>query len=280
MPSSSAAGAMVGSMLARRDPVFRRRLISALLLGPLALVLLWMGGLVFTAWVAAFAAAMAWEWTQMSDPKAPPVAYAIACATASGAVLLAGETSTQDALFWGAAGTLAAGIERWRRGWSIEVLGVLYVSLAAGLLASMRAEPEHGLPMVVLLFAIVWAADSLAYIAGTWLGGPKLVPQASPNKTWSGFIAGLAAGTAAGVAAGAVFDLNLPVVAVFAAVVAVASVLGDLAMSLFKRSFNVKDSGTLIPGHGGVLDRVDALMLAVITAVLFQRVIPLGWGAA
>ncbi len=280
MPSSSAAGAMVGSMPARRDPVFQRRLISALLLGPLALVLLWMGGLVFTAWVAAFAAAMAWEWTQMSDPKAPPVAYAIACATASGAVLLAGETSTQDALFWGAAGTLAAGIERWRRGWSIEVLGVLYVSLAAGLLASMRAEPEHGLPMVVLLFAIVWAADSLAYIAGTWLGGPKLVPQASPNKTWSGFIAGLAAGTAAGVAAGAVFDLNLPVVAVFAAVVAVASVLGDLAMSLFKRSFNVKDSGTLIPGHGGVLDRVDALMLAVITAVLFQRVIPLGWGAA
>lgn len=279
MPSSSAAGAMVGSMLARRDPVFRRRLISALLLGPLALVLLWMGGLVFTAWVAAFAAAMAWEWIQMSDPKAPPVAYAIACATASGAVLLAGETSTQDALFWGAAGTLAAGIERWRRGWSIEVLGVLYVSLAAGLLASMRAEPEHGLPMVVLLFAIVWAADSLAYIAGTWLGGPKLVPQASPNKTWSGFIAGLAAGTAAGVAAGAVFDLNLPVVAVFAAVVAVASVLGDLAMSLFKRSFNVKDSGTLIPGHGGVLDRVDALMLAVITAVLFQRVIPLGWEA-
>lgn len=267
-------------MPARRDPVFQRRLISALLLGPLALVLLWMGGLVFTAWVAAFAAAMAWEWIQMSDPKAPPVAYAIACATASGAVLLAGETSTQDALFWGAAGTLAGGIERWRRGWSIEVLGVLYVSLAAGLLASMRAEPQHGLPMVVLLFAIVWAADSLAYIAGTWLGGPKLIPQASPNKTWSGFIAGLAAGTAAGVAAGAVFDLNLPVVAVFAAVVAVASVLGDLAMSLFKRNFNVKDSGTLIPGHGGVLDRVDALMLAVITAVLFQRVIPLGWGGA
>lgn len=122
------------------------------------------------------------------------VAYAIACATASGAVLLAGETNTQDAMFWGAAGTLAAGVERWRRGWSIEVLGVLYVSLSAGLLASMRSG-DHGLQAVILLFAIVWAADTLAYIVGTWLGGPKLIPQASPNKTWSGFIAGLAAGT-------------------------------------------------------------------------------------
>jgi phosphatidate cytidylyltransferase len=267
-------------MPVRRDPVFRRRLVSALILGPLAIILLWLGGLVFTAWVAAFAAAMAWEWIQMSDPKAPPLAYAIACATASGAVLLAGQTSTQEALFWGALGTLAVGIERWRRGWSMEVLGVLYVSLSAGLLAAMRADGDHGLKAVVLLFAIVWAADSLAYIAGTWLGGPKLVPQASPNKTWSGFIAGLAAGTGAGIAAGAVFELNLPAVALFGAVVAIASVLGDLAMSLFKRSFNVKDSGRLIPGHGGVLDRVDALMLAVITAVLFERVLPLGWGEA
>lgn len=207
------------------------------------------------------------------------VAYAIACATASGAVLLAGETNTQDAMFWGAAGTLAAGVERWRRGWSIEVLGVLYVSLSAGLLASMRSG-DHGLQAVILLFAIVWAADTLAYIVGTWLGGPKLIPQASPNKTWSGFIAGLAAGTGAAVVAGLAFDLNLMAVALFGAIVAVASVMGDLAMSLFKRSFYVKDSGTLIPGHGGVLDRVDALMLAVITAVLLQRVLPLGWGGA
>jgi phosphatidate cytidylyltransferase len=267
-------------MPARRDPVFRRRLISALVLGPLALALLFLGDLFFTAWVAAFAAAMAWEWIQMSDPEAPPVAYAIACATASGAVLLAGQTSIHDALYWGAAGTVASGIERWRRGWSIEVLGVLYVSLSAGLLAAMRAQPEIGLASLILLFAIVWAADSLAYLVGTWLGGPKLVPQASPNKTWSGFLAGLAGGVAAGIAAGSVFELDLRAVAMFAAIVAIASVLGDLAMSLFKRSFNVKDSGTLIPGHGGVLDRVDALMLAVIAAVLTQRFLPLGWGSA
>ncbi|WP_295692781.1 phosphatidate cytidylyltransferase [uncultured Maricaulis sp.] len=266
-------------MPAPRDPVFRRRLISALILGPLAVGLLWVGDLAFTAWVAAFAAAMAWEWIHMSDRDAPPVAYAIACATASGTVLLAGQTNVMDALAWGAAGTLASGIERWRRGWSSEVLGILYVSLSAALLASMRAEPDHGLKAVILLFSIVWAADSLAYLVGTWIGGPKLLPQASPKKTWSGFLAGVVAGCAAGWATGSLFGLDLVRVIPFALIVALASVGGDLAMSVFKRSFGVKDSGTLIPGHGGVLDRVDALMLAVIGAVLAMRLWPLGWGA-
>jgi len=266
-------------MPAPRDPVFNRRLRSALLLGPLALGLLTYGDLPFTAWVAAFAAAMAWEWIQMSDRDAPPLAYAIACATASGTVLLAGQAEISDAVFWGAAGTLASAIERWHRGWSVEVIGVLYVSLSAALLAAMRAGPEHGLQSVVLLFAIVWAADSFAYLVGTWVGGPKLLPQASPNKTWSGFVAGLAAGLLAGLAVGVMFGLDKLPVAIFALVVATASVGGDLSMSIFKRSFHVKDSGTLIPGHGGVLDRVDALMLAVIVAVITGRFLPLGWAA-
>jgi len=266
-------------MPARHDPVFRKRLLSALILGPLAVLLLWYGELAFTAWVAAFAAAMAWEWIQMSDREAPPVAYAIACATASGTVLLAGQTSIADAVIWGALGTLGSGIERWRRGWSIEILGVLYVSLSAALLAAMRAQEPNGLAAVIVLFSIVWAADSFAYLVGTWIGGPKLVPQASPNKTWSGFLAGLAAGMAAGWAAGMIFGLDPVMVIVFGLVVGAAAIAGDLAMSLFKRGFGVKDSGTLIPGHGGVLDRVDALMLAVIIAVIAQRFIDLGWRA-
>ena len=263
-----------------RDPVFRRRLISALVLGPTALGLLWLGDIYFSAWVAAFAAAMAWEWIQMSDTKAPPLAYVIACATASGAVLLAGQSSIDDALLWGLAGTIATGIERLRRGWSIQVLGILYVSLSAGLLATMRGQFEHGLESVVLLLAIVWAADSFAYLAGNWIGGPKLLPQASPNKTWSGLIAGLLAGAGAGTGFGVMFDLSYAPVVLFSVIVASAAVLGDLSMSLFKRGFKVKDSGSLIPGHGGVLDRVDALMLAVIVAVIAQRFISLGWPAS
>ena len=267
-------------MSASRDPVFKRRLISALVLGPLAVLLLWQGDLFFTAWVAAFAAAMAWEWIQMSDPDAPPVAYAIACATASGAVLLAGQTDISDALFWGSAGTIASWAERLRRGWSIEALGVLYVALSAGLLAAMRSQTGYGLEAVVLLLAIVWAADSFAYLVGTWIGGPKLALQASPNKTWSGLVAGLLAGTGMGVVFGhGLFGLNVQPVAIFALVVAAAAIAGDLAMSTFKRGFQVKDSGTLIPGHGGVLDRVDALMLAVIVAVIMHRLMPLDWSS-
>jgi phosphatidate cytidylyltransferase len=270
---------MEALMPVRRDPVLRRRLISALVLGPLAIVLLWTGDLFFSAWVAAFAAAMAWEWIQMSDPEAPPIAYAIACATASGAVLLAGQAGILDALYWGAAGTIASGVERWRRGWSIEVLGILYVSLSAGLLAAMRTQTEHGLEMVLLLLAVVWAADSFAYLVGTWIGGPKLLPVASPSKTWSGLFAGLTAGAGAGIGMGALYGLEFKPVLLFSVIVAIASVLGDLAMSLFKRGFKVKDSGDLIPGHGGVLDRVDALMLAVVVAVIAQRLIPMGWDA-
>lgn len=260
-----------------RDPVLRRRLISALILGPSAVGLLFLGDIYFSAWVAAFAAAMAWEWLQMSDPKAPPVAYAIACATASGAVLLAGQTGVSDALFWGSAGTLAMGAERWRRGWSLDVLGILYVALSASLLAAMRAWPDYGLPSLILLFTIVWLTDSAAYLVGTWLGGPKLLPQASPKKTWSGLLAGLAAGTAGGVVAGHVMGAAWQQTIWVSALIALAAIGGDLTMSIFKRGFGVKDSGKLIPGHGGVLDRVDALMLAVIIAVILNRFAPLTW---
>ena len=92
-------------------------------------------------------------------------------------------------------------------------------------------------------------------------------------------LAGVTAGGAAGYAAGLLFGLSVDGVVLFSILVALASVGGDLAMSLFKRSFGVKDSGTLIPGHGGVLDRVDALMLAVVTAVIAARFIDLGWSA-
>ena len=260
-----------------RDPVFRLRLISALILGPLAAALMFTGGLVFTAWVAAFAAAMAWEWTEMSDESAPTIAYAIACSTATGAVLLAGQSSTLEALAWAAAGTIAGAVERRRRGWSIDALGVLYVSLSAALLAAMRADPDDGLVKVIRLLAVVWSADSFAYLVGTWLRGPKLLPQASPNKTWTGLIAGLAAGSAAAAVVATLFEQDMLHALVFGFVVALASVGGDLSMSLFKRSFGVKDSGSLIPGHGGVLDRVDALMMAVICAVLMDRFFAALW---
>lgn len=262
----------------RRDPALVPRIVSALVLGPISIFLLWQGGTAFTAYVAAFAAAMAWEWLRMAQPDAPTRSYAIASVSAAGAILFA----AQGDLFWAAAWPVAGAIgltfpgdapmaRRWR-----GPFGILYVSASAGLLVVLRGE-TGGLLAVAFLLSVVWAADIAAYLVGTWLGGPKLWPKASPNKTWTGFIAGVAAGGLAGAIFALATDTPVPPLAVLATVLAVASVGGDLAMSLFKRRFGVKDSGEIIPGHGGVLDRVDALMLAVIVAGIARMALPGIW---
>lgn len=269
------------SLLARlpgpRDPVFLRRLASALILAPLALGLVWLGGYPFAIFVAAFAAAMAWEWVRMSDRDAPPRAFSIATGTAVGAVLLAANGEWAWCGAWILAGAGGAYLDRRRRGRAWEApLGVIYVACAASILVGLRSA-DGGLGALLFLLAVVWSADTFAYLAGTWLGGPKLLPAASPNKTWTGFFAGVGCGAAAGVLVAGVWGLD-PAYALAAALpAAVMAVAGDLAMSLAKRRFGVKDAGTLIPGHGGVLDRVDALMLATVFAGLFSLLAPAGW---
>ncbi|MGY6663099.1 MAG: phosphatidate cytidylyltransferase [Glycocaulis sp.] len=269
------------SLLARlpgpRDPVFLRRLASALVLAPLALGLVWLGGYPFAIFVAAFSAAMAWEWVRMSDRDAPPRAFSIATGTAVGAVLLAANGEWVWCAVWVLAGSAGAYLDRRRRGRAWEApLGLIYVASAASILVGLRAA-DGGLGALLFLLAVVWAADTFAYLAGTWLGGPKLLPAASPNKTWTGLVAGVGCGAAAGVLVAGMWGLD-PAYALAAALPAAGmAVAGDLVMSLAKRRFGVKDAGTLIPGHGGVLDRVDALMLATVFAGLFSLLAPAGW---
>ncbi|MCC5996552.1 MAG: phosphatidate cytidylyltransferase [Oceanicaulis sp.] len=263
------------------DPVFAKRVLSALVLAPLVIVLVWAGGTPFSIFVAAFAAAMAWEWVRMSDREAPPRAFAIATGTAVGAALLAGQTEPLWTLAWIAGGAVFAGLDRRRRGRALEaVIGVAYVAGAAAMLISLRDGEQGGLIAVLFLLAVVWSADIFAYLAGSWIGGPKLLPAASPNKTWAGLAAGLVFGVAAGAGVAQLLGFDPVYAAMVAAPTALAAVLGDLVMSLAKRRFGVKDAGTLIPGHGGVLDRVDALMMAVLFAGAWRAVGPDGWPGA
>ena len=258
--------------------MFLRRAASALVLGPAALALVYLGGAPFLLFVAAFAAAMAWEWVRMSDRAAPPRAFAIATSTAVGAVLLAGHGDSLGAAVWLSGGVIAAGLDRRPRGGAgIAMGGVAYVAIAAAVLAALREDGAPGLGGVVFLLSVVWAADTFAYLAGSWIGGWKLLPSASPNKTWSGLVAGLASGVAAGAVAAGLVGWSPMSGAVLAAPTAVMAVLGDLLMSLAKRRFGVKDAGSLIPGHGGVLDRVDALMLATVFAGVWTLIGPGGW---
>lgn len=260
------------------DPVFLRRVASALVLGPISLALVVAGGQAFAIFIAAFAAAMAWEWVRMSDRAAPPRAFATATGTAVGAALLSAQDAYGWTMFWILAGALGAMADRWPRGRAWEAFfGVAYVAGSVAVLVSLRGGEHGGLQAVVFLLAVVWAADIFAYLAGSWIGGPKLLPAASPNKTWAGLVAGLAFGVGAGLSLADWVGVTATQAALIAAPTAVAAVLGDLLMSLAKRRFGVKDAGSLIPGHGGVLDRVDALMLATLFAGAWAQLAPGGW---
>jgi len=260
----------------RGDPALPLRAASALVLVPVALLIAWRGGWALAGFVTFFAVAMSYEWLRMSDPQAPPRAYSMFAAAVSGAAALAGAAAWGWVMAVIAAAIVLMGLERRARGqvWR-AAFGAAYVALPCVALIWLRNGAAGGLELLLYLFAVVWAADTAAYFVGTWAGGPKLLPRASPNKTWSGLAAGLAAGCAAGAAFAALFASNASPAA-FAALgapLALAAVGGDLLESRLKRGFGVKDAGTLIPGHGGVLDRVDALMAAVLAcaAMLLAR---------
>lgn len=146
--------------------------------------------------------------------------------------------------------------------------GVIYAGSFLAAMLLLRGDPSLGLTVVIWLFALIWAADIAAYFAGRALGGPKLWPAVSPNKTWSGAIGGLVGGLSAGIAVVLLAGLTLrPVHLLVMLVVVIAAQLGDLLESAIKRRFGVKDSGQLIPGHGGVMDRCDSLVTAATTAL-------------
>ena len=141
--------------------------------------------------------------------------------------------------------------------------GLAYAGLSGVSLAWLRDGDQAGLLAILFLFAVVWATDIAAYFVGRSLGGPKLAPSISPGKTQSGALGGTVGGVLAGMALAAFAGLgNLPLLAVVAFLLSIVSQIGDLFESWVKRRHGVKDSGTLIPGHGGVMDRVDGLVAA------------------
>ena len=255
------------------------RTASALVLAPAAVAATWLGGVWFLALVVLACGMLAIEWAKMSAPGAW---RSIAVAVAVG--LVAAVTATHAGqmslglimlVFAAAAAGLFA---RARRQEAIDAAyGVLYLGWPAVLLMWLRDQPDpQGLNWTVLVFAVAWSADIMAYLVGSALGGPKLWPRFSPNKTWSGFLGGLAAGAIAGAAMALWLDMGRlsPMWGgVLGLAAALATMAGDLWESALKRRFGVKDAGALIPGHGGLLDRVDGLMFAVVVAALGRLIV-------
>lgn len=209
---------------------FTARIISGLILAPLTIIAIFYGGLLFQIFIALAFGLSFKEWLRMARK---------------------GDHVLRDV-----------------------IIGVLYIALCFAAFMKLRLDMEQGLFLTLVLLAGVWASDIAAYFSGKFIGGPKLLPKVSPNKTWAGFIGGTLGSACALMAmdyfapafsraSGLEFLPFAPLWTAFfiGALFTVFGQAGDLMVSWYKRKVGVKDTGTLIPGHGGILDRIDSLLL-------------------
>ncbi|MFO1151322.1 MAG: phosphatidate cytidylyltransferase [Alsobacter sp.] len=262
-----AGGAAAGGPTPGRSSDLALRVASGVVMAALALAAAWIGGWIFGLFWTLAALLVLREWIGILGVQRRAVAAWIAGGIG---VAAAGVFAEQAGLsrpeLWIAvtlAACAAAAIAPERRGG--VGLGVLYAAVIAAVPAALRADPGHGLTAIAWLFAVVWLTDIGAYFVGRALGGPKLWPRVSPKKTWSGFVGGVAIGTIGAVAVahgvagfvGKAWYGGAGLVAL-SLLAALLSQGGDLLESAMKRRFDVKDSSHLIPGHGGVMDRLDS----------------------
>ena len=245
------------------------RVCSALVLVPLALTTAYLGHWPFAVFWGVAAMGVLWEWTSLVAGADRPFVLMTGVATLALALALVVSGLPLAAVIVLAIGTLAAAslAPAERRLW---IAGGIPYAGALGLAPILlRSDDEDGFLSVVFLFAVVWTTDIAAYFIGRAAGGPKLVPQVSPNKTWSGAIGGtLAAVVVALVLAKAAALAGLFAIAMLAIVLSVSAQAGDVFESFLKRKFGAKDSSHLIPGHGGLMDRLDGFVTASVVATL------------
>ena len=243
----------------------RARTLSALAMAAVGALALWLGGLVFAALAVGLAGLMAWELHRMTQPQDKP--YLAEAHGLAAAILVGVFTFYQTGIVSMAGLLLGSVILAWRVPRDRLIFGAyfLLVVLAAHGLIVMREVA--GLAFVLWLVLIVITSDVMGYFAGRILGGPKFWPRVSPKKTWSGTVAGWLGAALVGWAFSIWLGLP-PAVVVLSAVLAFAGHLGDIAESAIKRRAGVKDSSALIPGHGGVLDRFDALIAVAALALI------------
>ncbi|EKS40302.1 hypothetical protein HMPREF9696_00753 [Afipia clevelandensis ATCC 49720] len=243
------------------------RVVAALVLAPLTIAIAWLGGWIWACVVIAAAALLYFEWLMIvgvSNNRLAVVA-GVAALALSGICLMLRRTDIAFAIV--AAGILlAAVLTQGKRGWVAG--GVVYAAAALIATILVRRDAEFGFIGLMFVLLVVWVTDIGGYFAGRGIGGPKLWPRVSPKKTWAGAIGGLVLGLI--IAAG--FALlgfgRMGPLLLLGAVLSVVSQLGDLFESAVKRRFDVKDSSHIIPGHGGLLDRLDGFVAAIVVAAL------------
>jgi len=245
------------------------RVVSSAVLGPLAVGLAWLGGWPFFVFWAIAACGIFWEWRAiLRDPGPTPKGLGECAIAVAGASAMIGRLGAA-ALFLGLGVAVEAVLATTTvfRLWAAA--GVVYAGFMLIACVLLRSDVQHGFVAIAFLFAIVWTTDILAYFVGRFVGGPKLWERVSPKKTWSGATGGAAGAIIAALAVAYYAHLANPLaVAVLALILSVASQGGDLFESAFKRRFGVKDAGHVIPGHGGIMDRLDGFLAAAVVAAV------------
>jgi phosphatidate cytidylyltransferase len=247
------------------------RFVSALVMVALSLTGVWFGGIGWALLAATVMAAVAFEWGRMISPKAVDLVPRSLIAALCGLCFVLLPRSFEAVAAFGFFLTLVRSPREF--GW-LAMAGSIYLALSGWALAGLRGQDDIGRSLMFGLFAIVWSTDSMAYLVGRVVGGPKLFPLISPNKTWSGSIGGTAAGILAGGLYGLFAGANPIAWALVGWLLAVVSQGGDLLESLAKRHYGVKDASGVIPGHGGVLDRLDGHLAAALGFVAILLAIP------
>ena len=244
------------------------RVAAALVMAPLAVAIAYVGGWLWTALVTVAAIGLYVEWlTVIGERKPRLVLLGVLILRGAGWADVGHLTATHVSALAALAVAGAAVFSSDRRAW--VVIGICYALAASIASNAVRLDPIWGFAALMFVLLVVWVTDIGGYFAGRLIGGPKLWPRISPKKTWAGAIGGFAASL--GVAGGFVafdFGKTLPML-LLAAILSAVSQLGDLFESAVKRRFGVKDSSHIIPGHGGLMDRLDGFVAAVVVAAIF-----------
>ena len=263
------------------------RVLTAAFLAPLVFFLTWQGGVAFQLMVLAAIGAALFEYLSMVEGRSAPVAFALTWAAGMGLAVVSTTPFFQQ-YGWALMvpgvmllllvhllipGQRPPSFERA----ALAVTGVFYAGALPACLLHLRML-EHGWALVFLAMMITWGSDTAAYFVGRSLGRRKLYPTVSPGKTWEGSVGGLVGAVGAALLAKATFlpELGMGHAVAVALLAGVLAQLGDLVESLLKRNMGVKDSGKLLPGHGGMLDRIDALIFAVPAVWLYVSLV-IGW---
>lgn len=245
------------------------RVASALVLAPLAVFVAYLGGYVFLAFWTIVALGVIWEWDKLvcAHDRNSVLAIGGAALVGAAALLTVGRQGTALSMIALAAIGIGSLASRVRRSWCALGAGYAGAMLIAPVL--LRHDTTMGFTAIMFLFVIVWLTDIAAYFVGRTVGGPKLMPRVSPKKTWSGAIGGAIAGVAGGLALAHWAGIGNPVaIGLLAFLLSVVGQAGDLFESALKRRFNAKDSSSLLPGHGGLMDRLDGFVAAATVAAI------------